>query len=153
MKIQATHYSRNIEQNHTSRIKTGKPFTIQENVEQQHTPVNYKELAQQYDVRNATFNEIKEISNILYNAGEISMKEHMLLIFDFGRATDYIKNIAPGTTAPHFDMYKTSANEYGQRDWIAEIEARAADHFKFGNLIGYHTNSKILAILQKLDRE
>lgn len=50
-----------------------------------------------------------------------------------------------------FSMYETSANSNGQRDWIAEIEARASNNFKYGNLVGYQINSKILAILQKFD--
>lgn len=136
-------------------IKSIEAYFPVKNIAEKHEenpPINYEELAQQYDVRNATFEEIKEISNALYQAGEISMKEHMILTFDFGRATADIRRNAPGYVSTDFDMYKTPANENGQRDWIAEIKARAADHFKYGNIIGYETNSKILAVLQKMER-
>ncbi|WP_342505031.1 hypothetical protein [Sporosarcina sp. FSL K6-2383] len=110
----------------------------------------YEEISGKYDVRNATFEELSEISKILYEAGEITLKEHALITFDFGRATDYLKQNAPGYVSADFSMYKTAANSNGQRDWLAEFGARAADHFKFGNLVGYQTNSKVFAILEKL---
>lgn len=111
----------------------------------------YKGLSSKYDVRNATFEEIVEISNALHAAGEISLQEHGVLTFDFGRATEYLKRNAPGYVSPQFDMYETSVNSNGQRDWITEFEARASSHFKYGNLVGYQTNSKIHLIMQKLD--
>ncbi|MEK5038493.1 hypothetical protein [Sporosarcina sp. FSL K6-3457] len=110
----------------------------------------YEELSGKYDVRNATFDEIVAISNTLYEAGEISLKEHALITFDYERATNYLKRNAPGVPA-NFNMYETAANGIGQRDWIAEFGARASSNFKYGNLVGYQTNSKVLAILQKLD--
>lgn len=118
------------------------------------TPKNsstvYEELSGKYDVRNATFEEVVEISNVLYGAGEISLAEHALITFDYERATNYLKRNAPGVPA-NFNMYETSADSNGRRDWIAEFGARASSHFKYGNLVGYQTNSKVLAILQKLD--
>ncbi len=120
-------------------------------VTQKDSSTVYKVLSNKYDVRNATFEEIVEISKALYEAGEISFKEHAVLTFDFGRATDNIKRNAPGYISADFSMYETSANSNGQRDWIAEFGARASSHFKYGNLVGYQTNSKVLAILQKLD--
>lgn len=113
----------------------------------------YKELSGNYDIRNPTFEEIIVISNALYAVGEISLKEHSILTFDFGRATDDLKRYAPGYISPSFDMYETATNSNSQRDWIAEIGARASSHFNYGNLVGYQMNSKILAVLQKLDSD
>jgi hypothetical protein len=125
------------------------------NVPKATTPKNsstvYKELSGKYDVRNATFEEIVEISNGLYEAGEITFKEHIVLIFDYGRATNNIKRYAQGYIAADFDMYETSANSNGQRDWIAEYEARASKDFKYGNLSGYQSKMKVLTLLQRLD--
>lgn len=111
----------------------------------------FEELSGKYDVRNATFGEVVEISNALYEAGEISLKEHAVLTFDYDRATNNLKRHSPGYISANFDMYETSANSNGQRDWIAEFGARASKNFKFGNLIGYQSNMKAIDILQRLN--
>lgn len=123
-----------------------------ENKEQKDSSAIYKGLSDKYDVRNATFGEIVEISNALYDAGEISLKEHAVLTFDFDRATNNLKRNAPGYIPVEFNMHETSANSNGQRDWISEFGARAAKDFKFGNLIGYQSNTKVLEILERLSR-
>jgi len=110
----------------------------------------YEELSGKYDIRNATFGEVTEIADALYNAGEITLGELAALTFDYDKATNNIKQHARMPVSADFSMYKTSANSSGQRDWIAEIGARASTNFKHGNLVGYQINSKIHAILQKL---
>jgi hypothetical protein len=112
----------------------------------------YKGLSDKYDVRNATFGEIIEISNALYDAGEISLKEHAVLTFDYDRATNNLKRHASGYIPADFNMYETSGDRNGQRDWISEIEARAAKDLKYGNLIAHATKSKILTILYQLEK-
>lgn len=109
----------------------------------------YKELSGKYDVRNAIFKEIVDISNALYEVGEITSMEHGFLIFDFERATNFVKQMASGVPSS-FNMYETSADSNGRRDWIAEFGARASANFKYGNLVGYQINSKVHAILQNL---
>lgn len=111
----------------------------------------YGELSSQYDVRNATFEEIVELSKALYEVGEISLAEHATLTFDYGRATNYLQQNAPGVPSS-FNMYETSADHNGRRDWIAEFEARASKSFQFGNLIGYQSNTKIVELLEGLSR-
>ncbi|BDH61664.1 hypothetical protein MTP04_17940 [Lysinibacillus sp. PLM2] len=113
----------------------------------------WNELSNKYNVRKATFHEIKEISNELYNAGEISLKDVAVLTFDYDKATNYLKRNAPVTIDNSFDMYETSSNNKGERDWILEFNARAQKDLKYGNLIGYNNNIKILHILQQLDNE
>ncbi len=68
----------------------------------QNPPAVYEELSTNYDVRNATFEEIVEISNVLYNSGEITLKEHAVITFDFERATNNLKQNAPGTISSDF---------------------------------------------------
>lgn len=112
----------------------------------------YKGLSDKYDVRNATFGEIIEISNALYDTGEISLKEHAVLTFDYDRATNNLKRHAPGYIPADFNMYETSANSNGQRDWISEFEVRAKKDIKYGNLIAHANKSKILNILYQLEK-
>lgn len=111
----------------------------------------YEELSDKYDVRNATFEEIVEISNVLFEAGEISSVEHALITFDFERATNYLKQLTSGVPS-NFNMYETSADSNGRRNWIEEFGARASKDFKFGNLAGYQSNFKFLNILERLVR-
>lgn len=137
----------------TAKMDTtgGRLFNIPETVAttQKDASAIYEELSSKYDARKATFDEIIEISNTLYEAGEISLKEHMLMTFDFERATNDLKQNAPGVPSS-FNMCETSADSNGRRDWIAEFGARASKNFKFGNLIGYQSNMKAVAILQRL---
>ncbi|MBE1554694.1 hypothetical protein [Sporosarcina limicola] len=111
----------------------------------------YKELSSRYDIRNATFEEVLEISSALYEAGEITSTEHGLMIFDYERATNYLKRNAPGVSSS-FNMYETPADSNGRRDWIAEFGARASKSLKYGNLIGHQSNQKVLDIFEKLLR-
>lgn len=111
----------------------------------------WEEVASKYDVRKASFDEIKAISKELYDAGEISVKEVAFLTFDRGRATNYLKQNMPVLIPDSFDMYETTSNSNGERDWIAEFEARAQKDFKYGNLIGYQNKMEVLKILQQLD--
>lgn len=114
----------------------------------------WEELSRKYDIRNATYDEVKDISLSLYNAREISLKEHSILTFDFDRASkDIIRNSSNLgiQVSPNFSMYETVANGNGERDWIAEYEARVETDYKFGNLIGYQNKQKVLNILSRLD--
>ena len=113
----------------------------------------YDEIANQYDVRNMTFEELTEVAQELYEAGAITGKEVVTMTFDYNRATHYIKQAANGLAAPNFSMYETSADASGRRDWIAEFEARAAKDRQYGNLIGNANKTKIMSILQLLERE
>ncbi|PLR95979.1 hypothetical protein [Bacillus sp. T33-2] len=113
----------------------------------------YEELASKYNVRNTTFEELTEISKALYDKGEISLKEHMTITFDYERATNNIKQYAVTQVSPKFSMYETDADSNGRVDWIAEFEERANKDFKYGNLIGYRSKLKVLSFLQQLDRQ
>ncbi|MFT9817472.1 hypothetical protein [Lysinibacillus sp. NPDC056185] len=120
-----------------------------ENREQKDSSAIYKELSGRYDVRNATFEEIIEMSEAIYGVGKISLKEHAALTFDYDKATNNLKWRASGYIAADFDMYETFVNSDGQRDWIAEFDTRASKDFKYGNLIGYQSKMKVLDIVGK----
>ena len=94
----------------------------------------YSDLANTYNIRSATFEEVKEIAQQLYGAGVMTLKDVVTLTFDYDRATDYIKQAAGGMASSHFTMYQTNEDAFGRRDWIAEFEARAAKDRQYGNL-------------------
>ncbi|MFJ7730276.1 hypothetical protein ACIQXF_00140 [Lysinibacillus sp. NPDC097231] len=149
-----SYYTKNTNvKNVKSEEVEGSLFLVGEtDTKQKDSSAVYKELSDKYDVRNATFGEIVEISNALYKAGEISLTEHAVLTFDYEKSTNILKRHAPGYIPVDFDMYETIANSNGQRDWIAEFGARAQKNFKYGNLIGYQRNTKVLEILERLSR-
>lgn len=112
----------------------------------------YSDLKYKYDIRSATFEEVKVIAQELYGAGAITGKEVATLTFDYERATQYIKQAASGITSSNFTMYETNADTSGRRDWIAEFGARAAKDRQYGNFIGNENKSKIINILKLLER-
>lgn len=95
----------------------------------------WEKLSSNYNVRKATFEDIVDIANSLYESDEISLK-----------------NVASLTFKPTFSLYETETNVSGQRDWIEEFKQRASKNFSHGNLIGYESNMNVLSILQKLER-
>lgn len=113
----------------------------------------WEELSTEYNVRNASFDEISNISYKLYQSGEISLGEHAILSFDYDRATNDIIRRTTNSgiyVSPNFSIYATEVKENGKRDWIAEYELRVNRDFKSNNMLGYHNNKKILNILNKL---
>ena len=112
--------------------------------------VIFDELAGKYDIRNTTFEEVKEVAHALYEAGAMTTKQLMVLTFDYDRATKYIKTAANGQASTNFTMFETAADADGKRDWIAEFTARAAKDRQYGNLVGYANKNEIISILQLL---
>ncbi|MFB5089355.1 hypothetical protein PGC35_19550 [Psychrobacillus sp. PGGUH221] len=152
-------YTKNTNTNSKTDFNTTNTFSIRQSTEneqvvkrqQANSSNTWEELSGKYDVRKGTFEEITEISQTLYEAGDISLKDHALLTFDYEKSINSLKQNATIPISANFDMYETSSNSSGERDWIAEFEARASKDFKYGNLIGYQNKMKILTILQRLD--
>lgn len=119
------------------------------NQKQKNSSEIWREISGDYDVRNATFDEISEISRKLYEAGEISLKDLSTLTFDRKKLAEYIRQNVQTPVKSDFNL--TPASNEGKRDWIAEFEARAKQDFKFHNLIGYQSNQAALSILKRLD--
>lgn len=131
--------------------KTKPQEVVQENHVGKNNASNvWEDLSNKYDVKNATFDDIVDIANSLYEAGEISLKEVALMTFDYERATNDLKQRFGGASSD-FSMFVTEANENGKRNWIEEFKERANKQFGFGNLIGHSNNLNIYNILQKLD--
>ncbi len=103
-------------------------------------PEIWEELREEYDVRNSSFDELCDMSMRLYLAGQITLFEHAVLIFDPSKFSQ----------PAGFNFCLTEANTEGKRDWIAEYEARAARDFKLGNMLGYKVKKNILGILERL---
>lgn len=71
-------------------------------------------MSTEYNVRNASFNEISTVSKKLYQSGDISLAEHAILTFDYERATNDMIRIANGSSiyvSPNFSMYATEVKE------------------------------------------
>jgi len=100
----------------------------------------WKELAEKFNVQNASFDDIKDISMQLYNAGQINGFECAMLAFDPSESPQSIKP----------NLFLTQADTNGKRDWISEYEARSAQNLEMGNLQSYKNNQRTLEILKKL---
>lgn len=112
----------------------------------------WEELSETYDVRNATFNDIKNVAQTLYKAGEISGRDMATLTFDYEKAINDIQIYSRTSVSADFNINETVADELDRRDWISEFEKRATKDLKYGNLIGHANKSKILNILYQLDK-
>lgn len=109
-----------------------------------------KELSElsKYDIRNASFDEIKKIAFILLKAGQITTTEHGSMTFDLCHLARDLKEAGiPISGSP--TLWLTSANANGKRDWITEWEARAEMSKKMG-LIGYEGHQNIVNVLKKI---
>ncbi|GAB6085221.1 hypothetical protein [Alkaliphilus crotonatoxidans] len=100
----------------------------------------WDEIAKDSNIRNASFEELCNISTQLYEAEEISLLTHSTLTFDPGRCTLLTRS----------DINLTPTDEDGRRNWIAEYQARANRDLKMGNVDGYVQNNDILKILNRL---
>lgn len=103
-------------------------------------PEIWEELAKVYDIRNASFDELCDMSIKLYQSGQISLFDHAMLTFDPSKSPQPIKP----------NLCLTEANADGKRDWIVEYEARAARNLKMGDMTGYRVNNNVLKILERL---
>ena len=107
----------------------------------------WAELGSKYDIRHATFDELSEIANKLYSAGQISLGDLSIMTFDWKRAADELRKDHPDVVA---DLNLVPADSEGRRDWISEFDARAKRAFSQGNNVGYIHNQKLADILRKI---
>ncbi|MGS0765211.1 hypothetical protein [Syntrophomonas curvata] len=110
----------------------------------------WAELGSRYDIRHATFDELCEVADKLYSAGQISLGDLAIMTFDWKRAADDLRKDHPDVVA---DLNIIPADTEGRRDWIAEFEARAKRAFSQGNDGGYVHNQKLADILLRISRE
>jgi len=107
----------------------------------------WNELRGKYDIRRATFDELRDISQELYGAREISLKEHSLLTFNPQLSPQW-SEVTKGQPGARY--FITNADSLGKRDWIKEYEARVEQDKRVGNSLGQENNQKILDLLRKL---
>lgn len=101
-------------------------------------------LSQQYDIHNATFNDLKAIASQLYQAGQIDLLHLGILTFDL---TPLYRKLG----YPPEIQFLIPSDQFGRRDWIAEWEARAEQQLKLGNTLGYQRDRECLEILRRLE--
>ncbi len=99
----------------------------------------WRRMASKYDVRRITTEETANLSQELYNAGEISLLDHAVLSFD------------PDRNIPYGTGFLTQADSTGHRDLILEYEARIDLDKKMGNSQSFSNNERILEYLERLD--
>ncbi|MBU1616097.1 hypothetical protein KJ693_12420 [bacterium] len=101
------------------------------------------ELAQKYDVRNATLDEIGEIGVKLFNVGIISMTEFCGMGFDpdhFGECPML-----------QHTFFTTSADSNGRRDWVTEYEKRAERSLKeYNSIENYISDTGVAKVLKEI---
>lgn len=107
----------------------------------------WSELSENYDVRNSTLDDMKEISKKLYEAGEISFRDHAILTFDYDKAVNDLNAHFHGKTTINVSIN----NQNKAKDWIAEFENRTQKSRQFGDLISYQRNMNVLNMLHQLD--
>lgn len=100
------------------------------------------ELASKYNIKNATFEELSNLSTELYKAGEISLFEHGLMTLRDPSKSSLFK----------FTNNLTAADKYGRRDWVVEFQARMERDQKINNDLGYKNNLRAFEILSRLAR-
>ncbi|NLW92273.1 MAG: hypothetical protein GXY34_11830 [Syntrophomonadaceae bacterium] len=115
--------------------------------EKQQTKDVWQELKEEYDIRHCTFQDLCDISLKLYKEGEISFFEHLKLTFDWEKAANFFRRY-PGATT---DLNRTPADAEGNRDWIAEFNAKASFNMKFGDMDNYVRDTKLAKILSRLE--
>lgn len=98
----------------------------------------WHQMASQYDVRHITGMETAELSQYLYDAGEISLLDHATLSFN--------PNHGPSGSG-----FLTPETSIGHRDLISEYEARIQMDNKAGNDKNLVSNERIFEYLGRLD--
>ena len=93
-------------------------------------------MASKYDVRDITTEETSNLSQELYNAGEISLLDHAILSFD-------------PSHIPYGTGFLTQADSTGHRDLISEYETRIDMDKKMSQSLV--NNERVLEYLERLD--
>jgi len=104
-------------------------------------PPIWGELRGKYDIRNATIDEMSAISKELYQAGEISLKDHGLML-----SLKWVENIKAQSNPG------VSTGSSVRVDWIKEYEARIEFDRRMGNTLGQANNRTVLSIVKRLGR-
>jgi len=149
LKNQISYYQRkaNFELNQSKESKAN--FNVEEKHEDNRIadPSVWEDLSQEYDITNATYDELQNISKKLYDAKQISLLEHGILTFNPTKSPQW-DTITKGFSNPKW--FLTDANSSGKRNWIEEYGARIKRDKKIGNFVGLKHKQKVLKVLKRL---
>lgn len=98
----------------------------------------WREMALKYDVRNITTEETADLSQKLYESGEISLLDHAILSFD-------------PSHIPYGTGFLTQKDSTGHRDLILEYETRINMDKKMGNSQSLVNDERVLEYIERLD--
>lgn len=98
-----------------------------------------EELKQKYDIKNATYEEMCEISQKLLHNGKISLLQHMQMTMDHSR----LPNVSKGSYVD--DIF----NDGTKKNWTSIFQERANLQLYGGNMDGYNSYINIKNILEK----
>lgn len=148
MKVTASNYILSIYETGRNKVQdkcNSATFKIENSVASNNDPSVdiWVYLGNKYDIHNATFDELCEISHELYTNGEISLLDHGIL-------TLVPKILAQESGQGNTSIYLTSADGMGRRDWIAELEAQANLQLRQGNIEGYAKRRQLAKILGQI---
>lgn len=106
----------------------------------------YEQIAQDYDICNASHKELCEISRKLYKQGEISGLDCAILTFN--------PELSPAEIfGEKYNYFLTEADQNGKRNWIIEFEARVKQDKSIGNTQGCILHQKLVDVLMRLQRK
>ena len=97
----------------------------------------WRKIASKYDVRSITPEETTKLSRELYEAGEISFLDHVILSF-------------PPIRLPEGTSLLTQEDSTGHIDLISEYEARIGMNRKMGDSQSIANHERILGYLERL---
>ncbi|NLE00642.1 MAG: hypothetical protein GX640_12290 [Fibrobacter sp.] len=100
----------------------------------------WNELSEKYDVCNASFEQLCELSCTLFRAGEISLIEHAIITF-------YPVNSIQRSEYNSPDSSSSGIN------WISVFKARLTKELVSGNTAGYRNTGTIIKIIEQLKRK
>lgn len=98
----------------------------------------WQKMASAYDVRHITTEETADLSQSLYDAGEISLLDHALLSFDPSRI-------------PYGTGFLTEGDNAGHHDLISEYETRMNMDQETGSKQNLVHDQRIYEYLKRLD--
>jgi hypothetical protein len=106
----------------------------------QQTDSLWRRLGREYDLRDISIQETAQLSQQLYDGGEISLLDHAILSFD------------PNCLPWGGDTFLSEANNAGNHDLIAEFSARIELNRKMGDEKSLANNERVFDILQRLEQ-
>ncbi len=106
----------------------------------QHSDSLWHKLGREYDLRDISLQGTAQLSQELYDAGEISLLDHAILSFD------------PNRLPLVGDTFLSEANSAGNHDLIADFSARIELNRQMGDEKSMANNERVLDVLQRLEQ-